>query len=98
MRRRHKHSLMPEVNLTNMIDVIFAVLVIFMITAPLSHKGIKVNLPKVEAEAIEEKKNHSNIYQSKKTNFYQRSKNLSQTFSQELSQSLEWRPRNFCDY
>ena len=49
-RRRHINS---ELNFTNMIDVIFALLIIFMITAPMMTQGVQVNLPRAEAENIE---------------------------------------------
>ena len=49
-RRRHVIS---ELNLTNLIDVVFALLIIFMITAPMMTQGIQVDLPKTESEAAE---------------------------------------------
>ncbi len=39
-----------------MIDVIFAILVVFMITAPLMSQGIKVDLPQAKSASIDEKK------------------------------------------
>jgi biopolymer transport protein ExbD/biopolymer transport protein TolR len=52
MRRKHK-PLIAEMNLTNLIDVTFALLIIFMITAPLLTQGVKVELPKLNAASIE---------------------------------------------
>jgi biopolymer transport protein ExbD/biopolymer transport protein TolR len=49
-RRRHTIS---DLNLTNLIDVTFALLIIFMITAPMMTQGVQVDLPKAEAENIE---------------------------------------------
>ena len=49
-RRRHVIS---DVNLTNLIDVVFALLIIFMITAPMMTQGVQVDLPKAEAENVE---------------------------------------------
>jgi biopolymer transport protein ExbD/biopolymer transport protein TolR len=43
-------------NLTNMIDVVFAILIVFLISAPLMSQGIKVDLPNAEAPTIEQKK------------------------------------------
>ena len=45
-----------DLNLINLIDVIFAILVVFMITAPLMSQGVKVELPKTQAASLEEKK------------------------------------------
>ncbi len=56
MRRRHSLTPNPELNLVNLIDVLFAILIVFMITAPLMSQGVKVELPKAQAAAIEEKK------------------------------------------
>jgi len=41
-----------EMNLTNMIDVVFAILIVFLISAPLMSQGIKVDLPDAEANTI----------------------------------------------
>lgn len=43
-------------NLTNMIDVVFSILIVFMISAPLLSQGIKVELPKAEAPTMEQEK------------------------------------------
>ncbi len=52
-RRRRRRTLSGELNLTNLIDVIFALLIIFMITAPMMTQGVQVDLPKAEAENVE---------------------------------------------
>ncbi|HLV31055.1 MAG TPA: biopolymer transporter ExbD [Chitinispirillaceae bacterium] len=49
-RRRHVIS---ELNLTNLIDVVFALLIIFMITAPMMTQGVQVDLPKTDSENVE---------------------------------------------
>ncbi len=56
MRRRESFKVNAELNLINLIDVIFAILVVFMITAPLMSQGVKVELPKTQANSLEEKK------------------------------------------
>ena len=43
-------------NLTNMIDVVFSILIVFMISAPLMSQGVKVDLPKAEAPTMEQEK------------------------------------------
>jgi biopolymer transport protein TolR len=56
MRRREPLHVNAELNIINLIDVIFAILVVFMITAPLMSQGVKVELPKAQASSLEEKK------------------------------------------
>ena len=43
-------------NLTNMIDVVFSILIVFIISAPLMSQGVKVDLPKAEAPTMEQEK------------------------------------------
>jgi biopolymer transport protein TolR len=54
-RRRRTKPLNTELNITNLIDVMMAILVAYMLTAPLMTKGIKVDLPKTEATSIDAK-------------------------------------------
>jgi biopolymer transport protein ExbD/biopolymer transport protein TolR len=56
MKRSRSRGLNQEMNLTNMIDVVFAILIVFLISAPLMSQGIKVDLPNAEAPTIEQKK------------------------------------------
>ncbi len=43
-------------NLTNMIDIVFSILIVFIISAPLMSQGVKVDLPKAEAPTMEQEK------------------------------------------
>ena len=54
-RRTKRKALHQDLNVTNLVDVTFAILVVFMITAPLMTKGVQVNLPKASAPSIVEK-------------------------------------------
>lgn len=57
MRRRTRAPApQPDLNLTNLMDVVFAILVVFMITAPMMTQGVKVELPKGSSTAVNEKK------------------------------------------
>jgi biopolymer transport protein TolR len=47
-------KLLAEINVVPYIDVMLVLLVIFMATAPLLTQGIKVELPKANAEPIQE--------------------------------------------
>ena len=48
-RRRRRLPVNAEINLTNLIDVAFVLLIIFMITAPILQGGIEVALPTADA-------------------------------------------------
>lgn len=56
MKRSRSKPLDQSMNLTNLIDVVFAILIVFMISAPLMSQGIKVELPKTEAPTMEQEK------------------------------------------
>ena len=56
MKRSRGKPINQETNLTNMIDVVFAILIVFLISAPLMSQGIKVELPKAEAPTMEQEK------------------------------------------
>ncbi len=47
-----KHPLKAEMNVVPYIDVMLVLLVIFMVTAPMLVQGVKLELPKVAAEAL----------------------------------------------
>lgn len=46
---RKQHRPLTEINITNLVDVTLVLLIIFMITAPLMHSGIKVDLPQTQS-------------------------------------------------
>ncbi len=46
---------MAEINTTPLVDVMLVLLVIFIITAPLFHQAVPVDLPRVDASKLEEK-------------------------------------------
>lgn len=48
---------MSEINVTPFIDVMLVLLIVFMVTAPLLNTGVPVDLPKSEAQAINDKDN-----------------------------------------
>jgi biopolymer transport protein TolR len=56
MKRSRGKALNQEMNLTNMIDVVFAILIVFLISAPLMSQGIKVELPDAKAPTMEQTK------------------------------------------
>lgn len=52
-RRLRRQRIMSELNITNLVDVTFALLIIFMITAPMMTQGVQVDLPRAESENVE---------------------------------------------
>lgn len=52
IKRRYRH--MADINVTNLVDVVLVLLIIFMITAPMLQSGIDVNLPKTRAATYDQ--------------------------------------------
>ncbi|OGC78836.1 MAG: hypothetical protein A2145_06175 [candidate division Zixibacteria bacterium RBG_16_40_9] len=50
---RKSYPLMADINVTNLVDVVLVLLIIFMIAAPMLQSGIEVNLPKSSATTKE---------------------------------------------
>ena len=45
LRSRHATSMLGEINVTPLVDVVLVLLLVFMVTAPLMSRGIDVSLP-----------------------------------------------------
>lgn len=56
MRRRkpRTYGALNEINITNLVDVVLVLLIIFMVSAPLLQSGIEIELPKTKAAIISE--------------------------------------------
>jgi len=52
IKRPQKLKLNAEMNVVPYIDVMLVLLVIFMVTAPMLTQGIKIDLPKVDADVM----------------------------------------------
>lgn len=52
MRHYKKRKPIAEINVVPYIDVMLVLLVIFMITAPMLTQGVKIDLPKAQAQTI----------------------------------------------
>jgi biopolymer transport protein TolR len=50
---KRKRRLIADLNITNLVDVVLTLLIIFMITAPMMTQGVQVDLPKADAENVE---------------------------------------------
>jgi len=53
MYQRVKRKKVAEINVVPYIDVMLVLLIIFMVTAPLITQGVKVDLPKADAQPID---------------------------------------------
>ncbi|MCX7771360.1 MAG: ExbD/TolR family protein [Proteobacteria bacterium] len=49
-----RKSVLAEINVIPLVDIMLVLLIIFMITAPMLQQGIDVNLPKAKGKSIEE--------------------------------------------
>lgn len=52
--RKREYKALAEINVTNLVDVVLVLLIIFMISAPLLQSGIEVDLPKTRTAALDE--------------------------------------------
>jgi biopolymer transport protein ExbD/biopolymer transport protein TolR len=50
---KRRRQVIADLNITNLVDVVFTLLIIFMITAPMMTQGVQVDLPKADAQNVE---------------------------------------------
>ncbi|MGA2129194.1 MAG: protein TolR [Xanthobacteraceae bacterium] len=54
-RRRHaRRTVMSEINVTPMVDVMLVLLIIFMVSAPLLTVGVPLDLPQTQAKSLDQ--------------------------------------------
>ncbi len=46
MRKNRQYRPMAEINVTNLVDVVLVLLIVFMISAPMMQAGVEIDLPK----------------------------------------------------
>ncbi len=51
--QKREYNALAEINVTNLVDVVLVLLIIFMISAPLLQSGIEVDLPKTKTAALD---------------------------------------------
>ncbi|MBN1983743.1 MAG: biopolymer transporter ExbD [Chitinivibrionales bacterium] len=52
-RNRRRRKVIADLNITNLVDVVLTLLIVFMITAPMMTQGVQVDLPKADAQNVE---------------------------------------------
>jgi biopolymer transport protein TolR len=45
-------EVMSDINVTPLVDVMLVLLIIFMVTTPMLHQGVEVNLPEITADTL----------------------------------------------
>jgi biopolymer transport protein TolR len=55
-KRRQRRSVMAEINVTPMVDVMLVLLIIFMVSAPLLTVGVPIDLPQSQAKSLDQDK------------------------------------------
>ncbi len=69
-RRSCRYRRNADINITNLMDVMMVLLVVFMVAAPLMTSGIALDLPKVGGKALEGKDTSINISVDKEGYYY----------------------------
>lgn len=54
--RGNRKKMMAEINITPMVDIVFILLIIFMVAAPMIEQGVDLDLPQTETVPIESPK------------------------------------------
>lgn len=52
----YKKKVLAEINITPMVDIVFVLLIIFMVAAPMIEQGVDLDLPQTETVPIESPK------------------------------------------
>jgi biopolymer transport protein TolR len=55
-RRHRRRTMMAEINVTPMVDVMLVLLIIFMVSAPLLTVGVPIDLPQTKAKSLDQDK------------------------------------------
>src|SRR5262249_48847011 len=67
---RRRHSMMSEINVTPMVDVMLVLLIIFMVSAPLLTVGVQVVVPQTEANSLARDKERNTLSVNDKGKVY----------------------------
>jgi biopolymer transport protein TolR len=53
-RRHRRRTVMSQINVTPMVDVMLVLLIIFMVSAPLLTVGVPIDLPQTQAKSLDQ--------------------------------------------
>jgi biopolymer transport protein TolR len=53
-RRHRRRTIMSQINVTPMVDVMLVLLIIFMVSAPLLTVGVPIDLPQTQAKSLDQ--------------------------------------------
>ena len=85
-------SLLSDINVTPLVDVMLVLLIIFMITAPLLKEGVNVDLPRVSAKPLPVSENRLFLTITKDKKIYLNGKRLEiKTLREKLYRLLKQR-------
>ncbi len=57
IKKNKRRSLVSDINVTPLVDVMLVLLIIFMITAPMMTQGVEVDLPETSNKPLRQKEN-----------------------------------------
>jgi biopolymer transport protein TolR len=69
-RSRGRKTLVSEINVTPLVDVMLVLLIIFMVTAPMLTQGLDVNLPETTSKALPQKEDPVTVTINKKQQIF----------------------------
>ena len=69
-RRRRGGSVISEINVTPMVDVMLVLLIIFMVSAPLLTVGVPIDLPQTAAKSVDQNKDPITVSVNDKGQIY----------------------------
>ncbi len=95
MRRQRRSSQLNairQIDLTNLIDVAFTLLIVFMITIPLVEYNVNVSPPEMNAQPIEDKESIYVNLNSKKQVFFQYQPVTEQVLQQKIDEVVTKKP------
>jgi len=69
-RRRRGASVISEINVTPMVDVMLVLLIIFMVSAPLLTVGVPIDLPQTAAKSVDQNKDPITVSVNEKGQIY----------------------------
>lgn len=88
--QNNRHSVMSEINVTPLVDVMLVLLIIFMITTPLLEQGIPIDLPQTQTTSLDPTETQMVIEITKNQDvFLEKQKHSIKTLEKGLVQALK---------